>query len=83
MGLLGGLLGYLVIGRLRRHTPLVARQLTLLIGFVLLQTLFDLTHQEVSQQAHLLGLATGVGFGLLVGGCSSSSRVVARHAPVS
>lgn len=82
MGLLGGLLGYLVIGRLRRHTPLVARQLTLLVGFVLLQTLFDLTHQEVSQQAHLLGLATGLVVGLIVGCRSSNSVGNARHATV-
>ncbi|MFV0445608.1 MAG: rhomboid family intramembrane serine protease [Planctomycetaceae bacterium] len=59
MGLLGGLLGHLLVGRWRRRTPQVAHQLSLLIGFVLLQTMFDLSHVEVSQQAHLLGLATG------------------------
>lgn len=67
MGLLGGLLGFLVVGRFRRHTPLVARQLSLLIGFVLLQTAFDLSHREVSQQAHLLGLTAGFMVGLFAG----------------
>lgn len=64
MGLLGGLIGHLLIGRLRRRTPQVARQLTVLLGFVLLQTVFDLSIEQVSQQAHLLGLATGCVFGV-------------------
>lgn len=67
MGLLGGLVGHLLVGRWRRRTPLVAKQLTLLVGFVLLQTMFDLSHPEVSYHAHLLGLATGVICGLLFG----------------
>lgn len=65
MGLLGGLLGHLLIGRWKRRTPQVAHQLSLLFGFVLLQTMFDLSHVEVSQQAHLLGLATGTVCGLV------------------
>ena len=82
MGLLGGLLGHLMIGRLRRRTPQVARQLSLLIGFVLLQTIFDLSHEAVSHQAHLLGLATGTVVGLIVG---ATSRVSAldEQTPVS
>ena len=67
MGLLGGLVGHLLVGRWRRRTPQVAKQLTLLVGFVLLQTMFDFSHPEVSYHAHLLGLATGVFCGLLFG----------------
>jgi rhomboid protease GluP len=67
MGLLGGLLGHLLIGRLRRRTPQVARQLSLLLSFVVLQTMFDLSHEQVSYQAHLLGLGTGAFVGLIFG----------------
>jgi rhomboid protease GluP len=67
MGLLGGLLGHLLVGRMRRRTPLVSRQLSLLLALVLLQSLFDLAHVQVSQQAHLLGLGTGALLGLIFG----------------
>ncbi len=73
MGLLGGLLGHLTVGSLRRRTPLVTRQLTLMAGFVLLQSLFDMTHEQVSGQAHLLGLGTGFVFGLICGALTPRS----------
>jgi rhomboid protease GluP len=83
MGLMGGLLGYLLIGRFRRHTPQVARQLTLLLGFVALQTTFDFTHEQVSYQAHLLGLATGVVLGMLFGLAPTSPRPASRPPAMS
>jgi rhomboid protease GluP len=82
MGLLGGLLGHLLIGRWRRRTPQVAQQLSMLISFVLLQSVFDLSHPEVSQQAHLLGLAAGCVCGLIFGWCSPQPAGETRTAAV-
>ena len=67
MGLLGALLGFLVVGRSQGPSPVVNRQLRMMLMLVVIQVLFDMSTPQVSGSAHLLGLATGVLLGLMIG----------------
>ena len=64
--MLGALLGRLLHGRFVARSPVVRGQLVLLVAVVLLQVAFDLSVPEVSSTAHLIGLLTGLLFGLIV-----------------
>jgi len=60
VGMVGVLLAILLRGWLRDKSRLAAKRLRLIVGIVLLQTIFDLLVPQVSVLAHLLGL--GIGF---------------------
>lgn len=63
MGMVGVWAGYLVR---HRHEPFAGRRLRNILLIVAIQTAFDLSTPQISMAAHLFGLATGVGLGLLV-----------------
>jgi membrane associated rhomboid family serine protease len=67
MGLLGGIWGALAIGRFFDPTPRIRNQFRSACVFVGLQSTCDILMPGVSMTCHLLGLATGVLLGLLVG----------------
>ena len=50
-----------------RHAPLAGRRLKYILLIVAVQTAFDLSTPQISMAAHLSGLVTGLGLGLLVG----------------
>ncbi len=70
MGLLGGLWGHLAVGRFRQGTPLVRHQFRAACVFILMQSLCDALTPQVSMACHLIGLATGMILGVLMGFCS-------------
>jgi rhomboid protease GluP len=65
MGLLGGLVGFLLIGWLQHRSDQTRRPLMFLLLIIALQTAFDLTTPNVSFACHSLGLASGVLFGIV------------------
>ena len=65
MGLLGGLVGFLLVGWLQHRTERTRRPLLFLLVIIALQTAFDLSTPNVSFACHALGLATGAVFGTL------------------
>lgn len=66
MGLLGTLLVMLLRSWQRSKSPLTAQHFRLLLVLVLLQTAMDFWIPQVSQSAHLTGLALGIGLGQLL-----------------
>lgn len=63
MGIVGAWAAFL----LRDHrTPMVRRRLANIVMIVLIQTVFDLTTEQVSMTAHLCGLAGGFLIGLIL-----------------
>ncbi len=64
MGLLGALFGRLLIGWLIGSSRAVRRQLLIMVGIVALQTVFDVSVEQVSSKCHLLGLWIGLLFGI-------------------
>ena len=69
MGLLGGLWGHLLVGWLKRKTPLVRRQFRTACTVVIAQCVCDIMTPQVSMTCHLIGFMTGVLVGILVGLC--------------
>jgi rhomboid protease GluP len=69
MGLLGGLWGHLLVGWLKRKTPLVRRQFRTGCTVVLAQCVCDIMTPQVSMTCHLIGFVTGVLVGISVGLC--------------
>ena len=67
MGLLGGLWGHLAVGRFRKGTPLVRHQFRVACVFIVMQSLCDALTPQVSMTCHLIGLATGMILGVLLG----------------
>lgn len=67
MGLLGGLWGVLLVGRLSNGTSLVRGQFRSVCSFIILQSVCDMLTPKVSMTCHLLGLATGILGGILLG----------------
>ena len=67
MGLLGGLWGVLLIGRISQGTPLVRSQFRTACSFIVLQSVCDVLSPKVSMTCHLLGLAAGIIGGVLLG----------------
>ncbi len=67
MGLLGGLWGHLAVGRFWKGTPLVRHQFRVTCIFMLMQSLCDVLTPQVSMASHLIGLATGMILGVLMG----------------
>jgi rhomboid protease GluP len=67
MGLLGGICGHLFVGWFRQSTPLVKNQIMMACSYILLQCVCDLMTPQVSMTCHLLGLATGIVGGMIVG----------------
>ncbi len=67
MGLLGGLWGVLLVGRLSEGTPLVRGQFRSACSFIVLQSVCDMLTPKVSMTCHLLGLLTGILGGVLLG----------------
>jgi rhomboid protease GluP len=65
MGLLGGLVGFLLVGWLQHRSDQTRRPLMFLLLIIALQTAFDLTTPNVSFACHSLGLASGVLFGIV------------------
>lgn len=63
MGLLGGLVGFVLVGWLQHRTEETRRPLVFLLVIIGLQTTFDLSTPNVSFAAHILGLATGCAYG--------------------
>jgi membrane associated rhomboid family serine protease len=63
MGIVGVWAGYLLR---HRHEPYAARRLRNILLIVAIQTTFDLSTPQISMAAHLFGLGTGLGLGLLV-----------------
>lgn len=63
MGVVGAWAGFLLR---HRHEPMAGQRLKNILLIVAVQTAFDLATPQISMAAHLCGLATGVGFGLLV-----------------
>jgi rhomboid protease GluP len=63
MGLVGGLIGYLLVGWVLHRNEHLRSPLLFLGLIVVLQTSFDLSTENVSFECHALGLATGVAFG--------------------
>ena len=64
MGIVGVWVGFLLR---HRHQPLAGRRLKYILLIVAVQTAFDLSTPQISMSAHLSGLVTGLGLGLLVG----------------
>ncbi len=67
MGLLGGLSGQLLVGRIRYKTPLVRSQFRTAYSVILGQCVCDLMTPQVSMTCHLIGLVTGMIVGVIVG----------------
>lgn len=67
MGLLGGLWGVLLVGRLSKGTPLVRGQFGSAFSFIVLQGVCDMLTPKVSMTCHMLGLFTGILGGILLG----------------
>ncbi len=67
MGLLGGLWGVLLVGRMTHGTPLVRGQFRSVCSFIVLQSVCDVLTPKVSMTCHLLGLITGILGGILLG----------------
>jgi rhomboid protease GluP len=67
MGLLGGLWGVLLVGRLTKGTPLVQGQFRSVCSFIVLQSVCDVLTPKVSMTCHLIGLFTGILGGVLLG----------------
>ena len=67
MGLLGGLWGHLLVGWLKRKTPLLRRQFRAACTVVIAQCVCDIMTPQVSMTCHMIGFVTGVLVGVLVG----------------
>lgn len=67
MGLLGGLWGHLLIGWLKRKTPMLCSQFRTVSTVVLAQCVCDVMTPQVSMTCHLIGFVTGVLVGIVVG----------------
>jgi rhomboid protease GluP len=65
MGLLGGLVGFLLVGWFQHRTDVTRRPLLFLLLIIVLQTAFDLSTPNVSFACHALGLASGMVFGVV------------------
>lgn len=65
MGILGAVLAGVLFRYLRHRSPRERRELFLLLGIVVLQSVFDAATPEVSGPVHTFGLV--IGFGLTVG----------------
>ena len=64
MGIVGVWAGFLLRNR---HQPLAGRRLKNILLIVAVQIAFDLYTPQISMAAHLSGLITGLGLGLLIG----------------
>lgn len=67
MGLLGGLWGQLLVGWLKRKTPMLRSQFRTASTVVLAQCVCDVMTPQVSMTCHLIGFVTGVLVGVVVG----------------
>jgi rhomboid protease GluP len=67
MGLLGGLWGQLLVGRLKRKTPMLRSQFRTASTVVVAQCVCDVMTPQVSMTCHLIGFVTGVLVGIVVG----------------
>ncbi|MFO1004706.1 MAG: rhomboid family intramembrane serine protease [Planctomycetaceae bacterium] len=67
MGLLGGLWGQLLVGWLKRKTPMLRSQFQTTSTVVLAQCVCDVMTPQVSMTCHMIGFVTGVLVGIVVG----------------
>jgi rhomboid protease GluP len=67
MGLLGGLWGQLLVGRLQRNTPLVRSHFRTASSVILGQCVCDMLTPQVSMTCHMIGFVTGMIVGVLLG----------------
>jgi rhomboid protease GluP len=63
MGIVGAWAAFLL---LHRHAPRAQQQLSNVAMIIVIQVAFDLSTPQVSMAAHLCGLITGFGIGLVI-----------------